>query len=91
MVAVISGADNGSLFMPSGVLTFSSPFAILSFYRKQRVATRSVILRVWEAQQVSALEEIWTTMHCLPSSEKDIFIIVDGCDRQDRELNDLYH
>jgi hypothetical protein len=34
MVAVISGADNGSLFMPSGVLTFSSPFAILSFYRK---------------------------------------------------------
>ena len=35
MVAVISGADNGSLFMPSGVLTFSRPFAILSFYRKQ--------------------------------------------------------
>ena len=34
MVAVISGADNGSLFMPSGVLTFSRPFAILSFYRK---------------------------------------------------------
>ena len=35
MVAVISGADNGSLFMPFGVLTFSRPFAILSFYRKQ--------------------------------------------------------
>jgi len=34
-VAVISGADNGSLFMPFGVLTFSRPFAILSFYRKQ--------------------------------------------------------
>jgi hypothetical protein len=36
MVAVISGADNGSLFMPFGVPTFSRPFAILSFYRKQR-------------------------------------------------------
>jgi hypothetical protein len=36
MVAVISGADNGSLFMPFGVLTFSRPFAILSFYRKHR-------------------------------------------------------
>jgi adenine-specific DNA-methyltransferase len=27
MVAVISGADNGSLFMPFGLLTFSRPFA----------------------------------------------------------------
>jgi hypothetical protein len=31
MVAVISGADNGSLFMPSGVLTFSRPFIKFRF------------------------------------------------------------
>jgi hypothetical protein len=42
-VAVISGADNGSLFMPFGVLTFSRPFAILSFYRKH-LPVRSIKL-----------------------------------------------
>jgi hypothetical protein len=46
-VAVISGADNGSLFMPFGVLTFSRPFAILSFYRKHSSYTLLIISLIY--------------------------------------------
>ena len=35
MVAIIWGGDNGSFFVPFGVLTFWRPFARFLFYRKQ--------------------------------------------------------
>ena len=35
MVAMIGGVDNGSFFVPFGVLTFWCPFARFLFYRKQ--------------------------------------------------------
>lgn len=35
MVAMIGGVDNGSFFVPFGVLTFWRPFARFLFYRKQ--------------------------------------------------------
>ena len=35
MVAIIWGVDNGSFFVPFGVLTFWRPFARFLFYRKQ--------------------------------------------------------
>ena len=34
MVAIIWGGDNGSFFVPFGVLTFWRPFARFLFYRK---------------------------------------------------------
>lgn len=35
MVAMIGGVDNGSFFVPFGVLTFWRPFARFLFYQKQ--------------------------------------------------------
>ena len=44
MVAIIWGVDNGSFFVPFGVLTFWRPFARFLFYRKQKRAHGEVII-----------------------------------------------
>lgn len=40
MVAIIWGGDNGSFFVPFGVLTFWRPFARFLFYRKHFLLVR---------------------------------------------------
>jgi hypothetical protein len=44
MVAMIGGVDNGSFFVPFGVLTFWRPFARFLFYRKHCGAVQTVMV-----------------------------------------------
>lgn len=52
MVAIIWGGDNGSFFVPFGVLTFWRPFARFLFYRKQHtlIQTISRVNRVFDGK-----------------------------------------
>ena len=60
MVAIIWGVDNGSFFVPFGVLTFWRPFARFLFYRKHISVDDKDLEGVVE--RLSSIDFYWHTL-----------------------------
>ena len=91
MVAIIWGGDNGSFFVPFGVLTFWRPFARFLFYRKQEWRDRfdefpydSLFKSHWYLLPCSACVDVATQF--LWEGEKEFRDAVPVLEQQLKEL-----